>query len=151
MASTIVAQTLTVTISESINLNNQPINSENQLTIASIGQVDKRIVSIPIATEVTVLAFGTAVAAGTLIRANVKYIRITNKDATNFVRIRVKKTGSETFDVKVNAGQSFIMSNASESVAATAGAFSAFVDADSINAQADTAAVDIEVFAASIN
>lgn len=151
MASTIVAQTLTVTISESINLNNQPINSENQLTIASIGQVDKRIVSIPISTEVTVLAFGTAVAAGTLIRANVKYIRITNKDATNFVRIRVKKTGSETFDVKVNAGQSFIMSNASESVAATAGAFSAFVDADSINAQADTAAVDIEVFAASIN
>lgn len=151
MASTITAQTLTVTISESINLNNQPINSENQLTIASIGQVDKRIVSIPIATEVTVLAFGTAVAAGTLIRANVKYIRITNKDATNFVRIRVKKTGSETFDVKVNAGQSFIMSNASESVAATAGAFSAFVDADSINAQADTAAVDIEVFAASIN
>lgn len=151
MASTITAQTLTVTISESINLNNQPINSENQLTIASIGQVDKRIVSIPISTEVTVLAFGTAVAAGTLIRANVKYIRITNKDATNFVRIRVKKTGSETFDVKVNAGQSFIMSNASESVAATAGAFSAFVDADSINAQADTAAVDIEVFAASIN
>lgn len=151
MASTITAQTLTVTISESINLNNQPINSENQLTIASIGQVDKRIVSIPISTEVTVLAFGTAVAAGTLIRANVKYIRITNKDATNFVRIRVKKTGSETFDVKVNSGQSFIMSNASESVAATAGAFSAFVDADSINAQADTAAVDIEVFAASIN
>jgi len=151
MASTITAQSLTVTISESINLNNQPINSENQLVIASIGQVDKRIVSVPIASEVTILAFGTAVAAGTVVRANVKYIRITNKDATNFVRIRVKKTGSETFDVKVDAGQSFILSNAKESVAATAGAFSAFVDADSINAQADTAAVDIEMFVASIN
>jgi len=43
------------------------------------------------------------------------------------------------------------MSNASESVSATAGAFSAFVDADSINAQANTAAVDIEIFVASIN
>ncbi len=151
MASTITAQTLTVTISEQIILNNQPINSENQLVIPSIGQVDKRIVSIPIATEVTVLAFGTAVAAGTVIRANVKYIRITNKDATNFVRIRVKKAGAETFDVKVDAGQSFILSNAKESVSATAGAFSAFVDADSINAQADTGAVDIELFVASIN
>ena len=151
MASTISAQTLTVTISESLNLNNQPINSENQLTRASIGQVDKRIVNIPTASEVTVVAFGTAVAAGTVIRANVKYIRITNKDATNYVRIRVKKTGAETFDVKVDAGQSFILSNASESVSATAGAFSAFVDADSINAQANTAAVDIELFVASIN
>jgi hypothetical protein len=151
MASTITAQTLTITISEAINLNNQPINSENQLTIASIGQVDKRIVNIPTASEVTVLNFGTAVAAGTVIRANVKYIRITNKDATNYVRIRVKKTGADTFDVKVDAGQSFIMSNGSESVSATAGAFSAFVDADSINAQANTAAVDIELFVASIN
>lgn len=151
MASTLTAQTLTVTISEQIVLNGQPINSENQLTIASIGQVDKRIVSIPFASEVTVLNFGTAVAAGTVVRANVKYIRVTNKDATNFVRIRVKKTGAETFDIKLNAGQSFILSNASESVSATAGAFSAFVDADSINCQADTANVDIELFVASIN
>lgn len=151
MASTITAQTLTVTISEQIVLNNQPINSENQLTIPSIGQIDKRIVSIPTASEVTVLNFGTAVAAGTVVRANVKYIRITNKDSTNYVRIRVKKTGADTFDVKVDAGQSFIMSNASESVSATAASFSAFVDADSINAQANTAAVDIEIFVASIN
>lgn len=151
MASTLTAQTLTVTISESINLNNQPINSENQLTIASIGQIDKRIVNIPTASEVTVLAFGTAVAAGTVIRANVKYIRITNKDGVNFVRIRVKKSGADTFDIKLDAGQSFILSNAKESVAATAGSFSAFVDADSINAQADTAAVDVEMFVASIN
>lgn len=151
MASTLTAQTLTVTISESLVLNSQPINSENQITIPSIGQVDKRIVSIPTASEVTVLNFGTAVAAGTVIRANVKYIRITNKDTTNFVRIRVKKTGADTFDIKLDAGQSFMLSNAKESVAATAGAFSAFVDADSINAQADTAAVDVEMFVASIN
>ena len=151
MASTLTAQTLTVTISESLVLNSQPINSENQISIPSIGQVDKRIVSVPIASEVTLLAFGTAVAAGTVIRANVKYIRITNKDATNFVRIRVKKTGAETFDIKLDAGQSFILCNAKESVSATAAAFSAFVDADSISGQADTAAVDIEMFVASIN
>lgn len=151
MASTLTAQTLTITISESLVLNSQPINSENQINIASIGQVDKRIVNIPNASEVTLLAFGTTVAAGTVIRANVKYIRITNKDSTNFVRIRVKKTGADTFDIRLDAGQSFMLCNAKESVAAAAAAFSAFVDADSINAQADTASVDIEIFVASIN
>lgn len=151
MATTITAQTLTATISETLVLNGQPINSENQITIASIGQVDKRIVNIPTASEVTILNFGTAIAAGTVIRANVKYIRITNKDATNYVRIRVSKTSGATFDVKVDAGQSFILSNASESVSTSAGAFSAFADADSISAQANTAAVDIELFVASIN
>jgi hypothetical protein len=151
MATTITAQTLTATISETLVLNGQPINSENQITIASIGQVDKRIVNIPTASEVTILNFGTAIAAGTVIRANVKYIRITNKDATNYVRIRVSKAAGSTFDVKVDAGQSFILSNASESVSTSAGAFSAFADADSISAQANTAAVDIELFVASIN
>lgn len=151
MASTITASSLTVTISETINLNGQPINSENQITIASIGQVDKRIVSVPFASEVTLLNFGTAVAAGTVIRANVKYLRFTNKDATNFVRLRVSKTSGATFDVRIDAGQSFILDNAKLSVSASAGSFSAFADADSILAQADTANVDVEMFVASIN
>lgn len=150
MASTITAQSLVVTISEAIVLNGQPINSENQLTIANINEVDKRIVTIPTAAEATVLVFGALVAAGTYIAANVKYIRITNKDDTNFVRIRVTKSGAETFDIKLEAGKSFFMGNVSESVSATAATFSAFVSMTSINAQADTAAVDIEVFVASI-
>ncbi len=151
MASSFTTTSLTVTISESIMINGQPINSDNQLVVSNIGQIDKRIVAIPTASEVTVLAFGAAVAAGTLVSANVKYIRITNKDDTNFVRIRVTKSGAETFDIKLEAGKSFLMGNVSESVSATAVAFSAFVNMTSINAQADTAAVNIEVFAASIN
>ena len=150
MATTITSQNLTVTISETIVLNNQQINSENQLVIPNINEVGKRIVTIPTSSEVTILNFGTVVAAGTYIAANVKYIRITNKDNTNFVRIRVTKTTGQTFDVKVDAGQSFIMSNVKESASTNAAAFSAFVDADSIAGQADTANVDIEFFIASI-
>ena len=150
MATTITPATLTVTLSEQIILNNQPINSENKLTIASITQVDKRIVAVPTASQVTLLNFGSAVAAGTVILANVKYIRLTNKDAVNFVRIRVTKTSGVTFDVKVEAGKSFIMSNGQLSVSETAVAFSAFQDASNISAQADTSSVDVELFVASI-
>lgn len=149
MATTIENAELVVTINEQININGQPVNSENTLTISAINEVDKRIVTVPTASEVTVMNFGAAVAAGTYVAASIKYIRITNKDDTNYVRIRVTKTAADTFDIKLDAGKSFMMGNASEAVSGTAGAFSAFVEMTSINAQADTANVDVEFFIAS--
>ncbi len=150
MATTITSQSLVATITEQITLNGQTINSENQLTVSSINEIDKRIVSVPTVSEVTLILFSSSVAAGTYVSANVRYIRITNKDSVNFVRIRVKKNAAETFDIKLEAGKSFILGNNSESVSASAGVFSAFVSADSINAQADTAVVDVEFFIASV-
>lgn len=150
MASTITNSNLTVTLSEAINIGGQDVNSTNQIVIPNINEVSKRIVTIPFSGEVTVAVFGAAVAAGTFISANIKYVRITNKDDTNFVRIRVTKSGADTFDVKLEAGKSFILGNTKESVSATAVAFSAFTDATGINAQADTANVDIEMFIATI-
>jgi hypothetical protein len=150
MASTITSQTLTVTISTTIMLNGQATNSENQYTVSGINEINKRIMTIPFASEVSILSFGAAVAAGTLISGDVKYVQITNKDDTNFIRLRIKKAGADTFDVKIDAGKSFIIGNTKESVSSGAGAFSAFVDFDNISAQADTANVDIEYFVASI-
>lgn len=150
MATTISPQTLVVTISSAINLNGQPINSENQLSIASIAAVDKRIVSVPTSSQVTLLTFGSVVAAGQLVTGNVKFVQITNKDSANFVRIRVTRTSQDTFDVKIPAGGYYILMNPSESVSATGTAFSSFVDAYNISAQADTGAVDVEIFAASL-
>lgn len=150
MASTITSANLTVTISESIQLNGQDINSENQLVIPDINEYDKRIVTIPFASEIQFINFSTAVASGTYIAANVKYMRVSNKDNTNFVRIRVKNAGAETFDIKLEAGKSWMMGNPSESANITGAAFVSFVNATSINAQADTANVDVEFVVASI-
>ena len=150
MGSSITASNLIVTVSESITLNSQPINSENQLVIANINEVDKRIMSVPISSEVTIAAFSTSVAAGQYIGSDVKYIRVANKDLVNYARIRVKKNGGATFDTRLDAGKFFIMGNTKESVSETAAVFSNFADMDSINAQADTAAVDLEIFVASI-
>ena len=149
MASTLDTTNLTVTISEQLTSNGQTFNFSNQLVLANIKPFDPRVMTIPL-TEVTIIAFGSAVAAGTFVAANVKYIRITNKDDTNFIRVRVTKTSGQTFDIKLDAGKSFIMSNVKESANTGGGAFSAFVDADNISAQADTASVDIEYFVASI-
>ena len=64
------------------------------------------------------------------------------------MRIRVAKTAGLTYDVKLEAGKYFILGNNKESASETNAAFVAFVDIDSISAQADTAPVDIEYFIA---
>jgi len=150
MATTLSNAQLTCTISEQITLNGQAINSENQLVLSSINEFDKRIMTIPTTSEVTLVSFSTVVGSGTFISGDLKYFRVTNKDTVNYARIRVKKSGGDTFDTRLDAGQSLIMGNTKESVSATAVAFSTFQDADSISAQAYTAAVDIEFVVASI-
>lgn len=149
MASTLTLTNLTVTVSEQLTSNGQTRSYENQLVIANIKPFDPRVMNIP-TSEVTIMAFGAAVAAGTFIAANVKYIRIVNKDDTNFIRIRCIKTSGQTFDIKLDPGKPFIMGNTKESANTNGGVFSAFVDMDNISAQADTAACDIEYFVASI-
>lgn len=150
MATTLTAATLTVTISEQLVLNGQPIDSKNILTIANIAAADKRIVTIPYTSEVTLVDFATAVAAGTYINTNLKYLRITNKDTVNYARIRIKKNNSQTSDTQLDAGKSMLIGNTNESVSETAVTFVNFVTIDSINAMAYTAAVDLEIFVASI-
>lgn len=150
MASTIETTSFTSTITEQITINGQAINSENQLVIEDVNEFDKRIMTLPTASEVTIVAFGAGVAAGTFITGDMKYLRITNKDSVNYARIRVKKNGSDTFDQRIEAGKSFMMGNTKECVSATGATFSAFQDADSINGQAYTAPIDIEYVVVSI-
>jgi hypothetical protein len=149
MPSTITAGTLVVELTTTLSLNNETFNTSNKLTITNIDQADKRILSIPSASEVEIVNFSTGVGAGTFVGANVKYLQIVNKDSANFVRIRVAKTAGETFDIKLEAGKAFVLGNNKESVSETEAAFVSFVDIDSISAQADTADVDIEYFIAS--
>lgn len=149
MATTITSTSFTSTITEQVTINGQTINSENQLTIEGVNAVDKRIMTLPLGSEVTIVQFASAVAAGQFIRGDMKYLRITNKDTVNYARIRMKKSGADTVDLRLNAGGSFMLDNAKLSVSATAAAFSVFQDADSISGQAYTADVDIEFEVAS--
>jgi hypothetical protein len=143
MATTITNATLTVTITEAVSLNNKSYGNSNTLTIPSINEVDQRILTIP-TSEVSVVNYGTAVAAGTFIRSAVKYLRITNKDDTNFISLNISN-GSDHYWVKLEAGKSFELHNG---LVETSNTFSAWSNISEISAIADTAAVDIEYFIA---
>ena len=154
MASTITAATMTVTVTESINLNGQNQGATNTLSLASIAEVSKRIVNVP-ASEVEIVAMSTAVAAGTFVESTVKYIRITNLDDTNHVVLTFKSEGNHEFAVKLDKGQTFIYNGdisggVVDTMDASGSALSlALEDLVNITALADTAACDLEIFVAS--
>ena len=107
MATTLSSATMTVRIVESIKLNGVEQGAVNTRAISSINEVSKRILSIP-TSEVTVSSFSTAVSTGTFVEGDVRYIRITNKDDSNFVYLVFKNEYNNEFCVKLDSGQSYI-------------------------------------------
>ena len=155
MTTTVTAATMTVTIAEDITLSGSQQGASNTFTIASVNEVSKRIVTVP-TSEKTIIAMGTAISNGTFIESDVRYIRITNLDDTNHVSLTFKDENASEFAVKLDKGQSFIYNgDLSGGVvdtmdAGTTALTLALADLVDITALADTAAVDLEVFVASV-
>lgn len=163
MASTIVAASLTVTITESITLNGTAQGATNTVTVGSVNEIVKRIVSVP-TTESGLLGFATTLEtnlaksylAGQFDEDDVRYIRITNKDDANHITLVFRdETGAE-FAVLLDAGHSFlypcdVAGGCKDTMDANSAALTvSFEDLVDITAQANTAAVDVEVFVASV-
>ena len=144
MASTVTPATATVQIVESLTLGGVDRGGQHTRSISNIAEADRRVMTVDSANEIDLIELNTNNGQGKFVRSSIKYIRITNLDNTNFIRVRFKKSGGATADVKVDAGATFLLSSGSMDADATPGAFSAFVDIDVISAQADTADCDIE-------
>ena len=153
-----MAATLTVTHSESLKLNGVQQGGSNTIAIPSIAEITKRIMTITTA-EATVATFSTAVAsAGHYIAADVRYIRFTNLDDTNFLTLTFRNQDNDEAAIKLDAGQSFIWNgdNANGMTAvlnatqdADAASSTNFGSLTNIQADADTDSFDLEVFVAS--
>lgn len=158
MATTITPATLTVTITEAISLNGQDKGSVNTLEISSVVEVAQRIVEVG-TTELILLAFqATDPGAGTFDEADVRYIRISNKDATNFVQLTLRDENGTEFAVKLDAGKTFMWGcdnsgGVVDTMIAAGSALtvpSTFADLVDITAVSDTAACDVEYFVAGV-
>ena len=150
MASTISAGTLTVKLTESVSLNGSDMGATNTFTVAAINEVSQRIVTIDASNVRTLFEFGAVIGRGKFISANVKYIRITNKDDTNPVSLNIESASSNCW-VTVTAGSSWWMS-------ATTGAMEAdddttvvapvFQDITKISGHGGTNAIDVDCYVA---
>ena len=150
---------LTVTHTEDITLNGQQFGGTNIKTYAGINEISKRILTITTA-ESTIATFSSAVAsAGHYIAADVRYIRFTNQDATNFITLTFRNQDNDEVAIKLDAGQSFIWNgdnsggmvdvfNATQD--ADAASDTALGDLTNIQADANTGSCDLEVIIASV-
>ena len=161
MASTITAANLKVKIIEEVILNGKDQGGTTELTIASIKDVSKRIVTIAADDDATVLVFKstTASADGALDKDNVKYIRITNLDDSNSVNISLQLDSGEdnsAADLSVThlleAGRSFVMGTPDEGIHAdddAAAIVTALTDLESIIVDPGSSTGTVEIFIAS--
>ena len=159
MASTVKAKTLRVTIQEDVVLNGTNYGSRTKKNTSSINEISKRIITVT-TTESTIATFSAAVAsAGHYVAADVRYMRFTNKDDTNFITLTFRNQDNDEVAIKLDAEQSFIW-NGDNSNGMTA-VFNATQDADAasdtafgsltnIQADANTGSCDLEMFIASV-
>ena len=158
MTTTLTAATLTVKITETISLNGAQQGASNTKTFAEINEISKRIVTIT-TTEAEILKFAASIDAGRHIIGDVRYMRFTNLDDTNFITLTFTNEDSDEVAIKLDAGQSFIWNgdnsgglvdnfNAvdNDNVASDTG----LADVTSVQADANTASCDLEMIIASV-
>lgn len=161
MASTITSATMTVTITEKINLHGKDQGSVNTLSIGSIKDIFKRIVTIAADDDATVLVFKStnAISDGALDLQNVKYIRVTNLDDTNSVNLSLQldsdednSAANESCTILLEAGRSFIMGTPDEGIHVDddgATIITALTDLESIIVDPGANVGTVEIFVAS--
>ena len=151
------AATMAVTVKESITVNGRDYGSTQSFSMASIADINRRIVTVT-TTEAVVMTLASAPAtAGKFIAAKVKYMRFTNLDGSNFITLTFRNQDNDEVAIKVDAGQSFIW--AGDNTNGMASVMNATEDADAasstnfgsltnVQADADTASCDLEIFVA---
>tara|TARA_R100000655_G_scaffold71210_2_gene109608 strand:- start:2829 stop:3284 length:456 start_codon:yes stop_codon:yes gene_type:complete len=80
MATTVTAATLTVSVTETITINGTTYDQTVSKELTSVGNVSKRIHTIPAATTVTLATFASAGDGANFDVEDLKYMRITNLD-----------------------------------------------------------------------
>ena len=152
MGTSITAADLTVTVSENLTLNGVQQGSSNKLTLSDIAEFSRRIVTVP-TSEVSIVAFGDAVGAGTFHNTAVLYIRFTNLDNANYVTLNFEGANSTDFSIRLDKNRGTHIITATH---ATLGvddycdvAASTLEKLETIKATANTGTCDVEVVVAS--
>jgi hypothetical protein len=144
---------LTTTVTESVVLNGAVRGTTNTVTTTGINNVYERIVTCTNA-QTTYLASFDSNSYGSAVQLDlqdVRYIRVTNLDATNTLELAI--VGAATlYQVLLKAGQSHILCAADDVMLAeadTSPSFGAMADLGSIQVK-PSANLDVEIFVASV-
>ena len=157
--------TLTVTITESLpdyNGTDNDLTLTNTLAVTGVDDIYHRVVTVPSGVDTTLASFKSTVgiADSGLDVQNVKYIRVTNLDGSNPVNLSLQISYAEddlapegSATILVEAGKSFIMGTPHDGISAQDDNLTietTLFDLESIIADSADAAVQVEIFIASV-
>ena len=114
MATELTAATLTVTITEALavahdtSADNLDFAQTCTHTFASIANVNKRIFKLPNSNLNKLVSFGTTIADGVFVRADIRYIRVTNLDDTAALQVGLDDGASDAAYTSVAADSSIM-------------------------------------------
>jgi len=157
---------LNITIQESVTLpNGNKEFASNSKTISGINQVLRRIDTISTTfsgSGIEILKFVNSESeqtAGSFVKDEVKYVRITNLDATHNVEIYLIDTNQESVVFKLDAGKSLMFGNVDFNATQVSDYvvegiwdpdyYSSFVNYDTVKAKAISSSIKLEYFVAS--
>tara|TARA_R100000458_G_scaffold59723_1_gene71382 strand:- start:870 stop:1331 length:462 start_codon:yes stop_codon:yes gene_type:complete len=115
MGTELTAQSLTVTITEALAVDHAN-GATNDLdfaqtythTYASIANVSKRIIKLANTNLTEIATFGSTTADGAFVRADVRYIRVTNLDGSDALQVGLDDEASDAGYTSVAADSSII-------------------------------------------
>ena len=142
--------TLTTTIVEELNLNNKTRGSKNVSVTSNITQVFHRIYEVDPTYQSTIISFINVGDSGNNINQDdLRYLRITNLDSSNTIRLNILGTSEEYF-VDLPAKGTFMINN-DDMDANDSGLQTPTMNAiSSIRALTTSGTADVEVFAAGV-
>ena len=157
MASTITPTTLKVTIREQINMGGTDFGAKTEFSLNNISEVSRRRMTTNGTGSTIVIRFMPSASAGQFINTDIRYVRITNLDNSNYATMRYVGSGSTDYSFRLDPTGSHIMALTQPSSSAVAGVTSyadiaglTLTDLRTITAVANSASVDLELFVASI-
>lgn len=146
--------TLTTTITESLTLNGSQQGSSNTMSVDSINEVFKRVVTCPASNTTTIATFNSNVhgAANAVDVEDARYIRVTNLDSSNPITLAVVGAAS-LYQVSIERGYSHVICTPDGCMLAeedTSPSFGTKADIASLQVNPGGNAVDVEIFIASV-
>ena len=156
MASTLTPAPLNVTIREQITMNGTDYGSVTRYSVSNISEISRRIVTTNGTGSTQIIRFQPSASAGQYINTDVRYVRITNLDDTNYATLRFQGSGSTDYAFRLDPTGSHLLMTTQNSGSDDAGVTNyadisgvTLTDLRTITAYANSASVDLELFVAS--
>ena len=156
MASTLTPAPLNVTIREQITMNGTDYGSATRYTVNNISEISRRLITTNGTSSTEIIRFQPSASAGQFINTDVRYLRITNLDDTNYATLRFQGSASTDYSFRLDPTGSHLLMTTQDSGSSNAGVTSyadisgiVLTDLRTIRVIANSASVDLELFVAS--